>query len=420
MVKLRRVFESDLYLEAKKDLDDLKNYLGDKLFDDYMKIRDRIPKDQNEFKDFSKLKKMDKKDIQDFVSSFQSKSDKRKSDKTEGAEKLYEDSDWIVYKITTYPAAQLYGKGTKWCITGRYPGHEERGQEYFDSYIEDNNLDGGYYFYLNKKDPSEKYCILQTKDKNIHSIWDASDTNKGRSKYTLDIELPDVKEVNLQAEDLDYSLDKAIQEDDFDWIKKKIKDGTIDINKSLNVYGDTLLNQYTLAYSENDFDSFYFDFICWLLDNGADINNRGVNKWSPLYTAVRSGDVDLCTLLLKNGADPNIEDQYGVTPLMSIDFKGDYLEIAELLLDAGAYIDAKDVRGNTALHYACSNYGDPYGDYDMVKFLLDHGADPTIENKDGEIPANRIKDSSIESLFFGDDEEDDYDDYGEDDYDEDE
>ena len=93
MVKLRRVYESDIYLESKKDLDDLKNYLGDKLFDDYMKIRDRIPKDQNEFKDFSKLKKMDKKDIQDFIDNFKSKSDKKKSDKTEGADKLYEDSD---------------------------------------------------------------------------------------------------------------------------------------------------------------------------------------------------------------------------------------------------------------------------------------------------------------------------------------
>ena len=175
MVKLRRVIESELYLESKKDLDDLKNYLGDKLFDDYMKIRDRIPKDQNEFKDFSKLKKMDKKDIQDFVSSFQSKSSKRKSDKTEGAEKIYDGDEWVIYKITTYPAAQLYGKGTKWCITGRYPGHEEKGQEYFDSYIEDNNLDGGYYFLINKDDPSYKFCILRYASGGIDSMWNASD-----------------------------------------------------------------------------------------------------------------------------------------------------------------------------------------------------------------------------------------------------
>ena len=137
MVKLRRVsliesyiFESkDLTLESKKDLEDLKDYLGDDLFDAYMKIRDKIS-DPN-FKDFNKLKKVDKKDIQDFVSSFQSKSDKKKQDKFEGAKKLYEDDDWVVYRITTYSAAQLYGKGTKWCITGRYPGHEERGEGVF-------------------------------------------------------------------------------------------------------------------------------------------------------------------------------------------------------------------------------------------------------------------------------------------------
>ena len=45
MVKLRRVYESILTLESKKDLDDLKVYLGDKLFDDYMKIRDKITKE---------------------------------------------------------------------------------------------------------------------------------------------------------------------------------------------------------------------------------------------------------------------------------------------------------------------------------------------------------------------------------------
>lgn len=39
MVKLKRVSVVERYiLESKKDLDDLKVYLGDALFDDYMKI----------------------------------------------------------------------------------------------------------------------------------------------------------------------------------------------------------------------------------------------------------------------------------------------------------------------------------------------------------------------------------------------
>lgn len=52
MVKLRRISESELFLESEKDKEDLKNHLGEDLYNDYMKIRDRIPKDQNDYKDF--------------------------------------------------------------------------------------------------------------------------------------------------------------------------------------------------------------------------------------------------------------------------------------------------------------------------------------------------------------------------------
>ena len=108
MVKLRRLFVIENYnlaLESKKDLDDLKKHLGDDLYNDYMKIRDRIF--DSEWKDFQKLKKKDPEEIKDFVDNFQSKSDKRKSDKVSGAKKIYSDDDWDVYKITSYPAAQL-------------------------------------------------------------------------------------------------------------------------------------------------------------------------------------------------------------------------------------------------------------------------------------------------------------------------
>lgn len=210
MVKLHRVsliesylIESkDLVLESKKDLEDLKDYLGDDLFDSYMDIRDKIS--DPKFKDFSKLKKMDKKDIQDFVSSFQSKSDKRKQDKIEGAEKIYEDADWIVYKITSYPAAQLYGKGTKWCITGRYEGAESQGEGYFNDYISRYDLDGGYYFYISKKDPDRKYCLLLDKDGDIHSIWSADDTDmRDADKEDLPSDLPNIKGIDIQ-EYLDF------------------------------------------------------------------------------------------------------------------------------------------------------------------------------------------------------------------------
>ena len=98
--------------ESKKDLDDLKEYLGDDLFNRYMQIRDRIPKSMNVYRDFQSLKELPIYDIEDFVSNFKSNAERRKTSKG-GAKLIYEDDDWKVYKITTYDAAKYYGKGTR-------------------------------------------------------------------------------------------------------------------------------------------------------------------------------------------------------------------------------------------------------------------------------------------------------------------
>lgn len=333
MVKLRRINESELYLESKKDLDDLKAYLGDALFDDYMKIRDKIS-DPN-FKDFSKLKKMDKKDVQDFVSSFQSKSDKKKSDKTKGAKKLYEDSDWVVYKITSYPAAQLYGSGTKWCITGRYPGHEERGQEYFDDYIRQEKLDGGYYFYLSKEDPNEKYCVLQTKNGKIKSIWNAKDTNLGStSKRAYDdarVSLPEVKEVNLQpvsdSYKNDFSLFEAISRDDLITIKS-------------------------------------------LLQKNVNLNKNAKTKNPIIFHAIDKGNPNIIGLLLENGASPNKKNNVGDTPLLRA-AQGNDLKAIELLLKHKAKPFTINSNGGDLMYYACQQ-----GMYKLVELLLKYKVDP--------------------------------------------
>lgn len=380
MVKLRRVFESDLYLESKKDLDDLKNYLGDKLFDDYMKIRDRIPKDQNEFKDFSKLKKMDKKDIQDFIDNFKSKSDKKKSDKTEGAEKLYEDSDWVVYKITSYPAAQLYGKNTKWCITGRYDGHESRGEDYFNDYIEDKNLDGGYYFYISKKDPKEKYCILQTKDKRIHSIWDAKDDDKGSSaKYFFkrtNVVLPEVKEVNLDTLSDSYknsvALYKALGKEnlDLDLIKSLLENG---VNLEEDPY-----NYQPFIFRAIDTDN--KDIVDLLLKYGADPNSLSFNDYTPIQSAVQQGNVDIVELLLKKGARLNTKYKFGIIPLIYSSLRGKK-DIVDVLLKYGADPNEKDEYGYTPLYNSIDK-----NNVSIIKSLLEHGADPNLKGYNNTTP----------------------------------
>lgn len=59
-------------------------------------------------------------ELKDFITNSQeSKTVKKKEVKSSGADKVYEDSQYILYKILTKEAACLYGKGTKWCISAK-------------------------------------------------------------------------------------------------------------------------------------------------------------------------------------------------------------------------------------------------------------------------------------------------------------
>lgn len=168
-------------IEGKKDQEILRDFLGDEYYDKFTSVKAKI-KDPD-YKDIYKLIKKDPDEVKSYIDSIKSNRDSRKADKSSGASLIYSDSDWNVYRITSYKAAQLYGKGTKWCITGRFNGYEEQGEEYFNYYIERYDLDGGYYFFISKKDPSKKYCLLRKDSGKIHSIWDAADDDLGDDLY---------------------------------------------------------------------------------------------------------------------------------------------------------------------------------------------------------------------------------------------
>lgn len=169
---LRRVaYLESLLFEGKQDQENLLNFLGQDYYDKYNLIKNKIQ--DPEYKDIYKLMKKDPSEVEDYIDDFQSNMDLMR-DAKKGARLIYDKNGWKVYRITTYEAAVYYGRGTKWCITGNYAGQKERGKEYFDSYIKDDNLDGGYYFYI--KNGTEKYCLLRSRNRKVLSIWDDSDS----------------------------------------------------------------------------------------------------------------------------------------------------------------------------------------------------------------------------------------------------
>jgi hypothetical protein len=322
-IKNRKQLESLTY-EGKQDQEILNDFLGDDYYNKYQTIKNRIS--DPEYKDIYKLIKKDPNEVKDYIDNFKSNRDSVKAAK-EGATKLYEDSDWVVYRITSYNSAKYYGKHTKWCISGNYPGHEGLGEKYFNNYIKDYDLDGGYYFYINKHNPNDKYCVLKKQSGNIASIWNAKDTNIGDSLYWDDVDLPYVKEIGLntaEQEDLLF----AIKDGDLEMVKQCVNDNTI------NAVTPTGRTPLMIAAAKSGYTA--IEIAAYLIDNGADVSYISKDSKSALVIASESSNYEMVKLLVEYGhADVNNPmTEYGSAAYLGTDDE----DIEEYLISKGAKI----------------------------------------------------------------------------------
>jgi ankyrin repeat protein len=145
------------------------------------------------------------------------------------------------------------------------------------------------------------------------------------------------------------------------------------------------------------------DVVRLLLDRGANVNPKdsGVPGMaslvgSPLSAAALHGNADLVRLFLSKGAQVNAVSAannvvkngpiaFGNVTALHMAAAGGSVDVARILLDAGAVVDAPDVRGVTPLTFAVATDRPEPG---LVRLLIERGADKTLRSKVGESPVD--------------------------------
>lgn len=199
----------------------------------------------------------------------------------------------------------------------------------------------------------------------------------------------------------ELKLMEAVRANDVEAARTLLKAG-VDANAQ-DYWGDTPLLQAVRRDS--------LEMALLLLDQGVAVNTKG-HGYTPLGLAAKNGNIQLVRFLLRAGADPDRKNDDGNTPLHSAVVMGDahmvaaltrahpdmtlfnsegltalglavtteQYDCAEALILGGAPLDAGDKKFRPPMFLAFA-----VADFDMLRLLLKHGADP------GDLPVEGLK-----------------------------
>lgn len=156
-----------------------------------------------------------------------------------------------------------------------------------------------------------------------------------------------------------------------------VTDTLLDLNANYNAMnndGDTAL---LMAVKQKS-----FLLVKMLTQTGANVNVKDRSGLTPLMLSIHlNAGYDMVKMILNAGANPNIKDAYGLTALVHEIRKSECdLRIIEALLKEGADVNIRSASGMTPLMYALDRTG---GDLQIVQLLINHGVDIHAKDNSG-------------------------------------
>jgi ankyrin repeat protein len=122
-----------------------------------------------------------------------------------------------------------------------------------------------------------------------------------------------------------------------------------------------------------------------LVEHKANINAKNDTGLTPLHDACRTGDLALVALLLEHGANVRAADRDGTTPAMCAaggwGWKNQYVAILQLLAKHGASLTTRTASGECLLHRAAESHL-----VETAKFLIETGLDVNARTENGVTP----------------------------------
>jgi hypothetical protein len=180
--------------EAKADTQRLIDFAGEDLANRFLNIKTKLKAPENDLYYWIKNKTV--KELEQAVLTAENTKSKRQLNRDvadAGAKLVCETDHWKVYHITTFAAAQKYGRDSHWCITGL----DSYGDHYWKDYT---NRGVSFYFLITKYDydprgADSKFALAIYPNETLQ-VFDQQD-----AEVSLE-EIPDIKDVHIPGIDI--------------------------------------------------------------------------------------------------------------------------------------------------------------------------------------------------------------------------